>query len=1034
MSGLHIYTSNQLEKLAQIQAQVLNAPVQNPLMPETVVVHSRGMGQWLAMAIAEHNGICANVAFPFPDAFLDDLLETGVPEPGKSSFFKSDNLIFTIMKTLPGCLERPEFETIRHYLADADEQKLFGLSEKLAALFDQYLIFRPDMVMSWEKGPPPHWQASLWQKISEGRTQTHRAGRRNALLETIKNRPENLKSLPDRISFFGISHLPPFHLDVMAALAGMMDIHLFLVNPCREFWGDIVTTREKNRLRGSGPSIVTYPSYFETGNPLLASWGTMGREFINMVHEYEDRIPTSTIECYVDTEPHNWLTTVQAHILDLMDGTRQPTLPASKLPATDDSIQIHSCHGPLREMEILHTHLLAMLETDSALKPRDIIVMAPDIAAYEPFVHAVFGNPPDEKLKIPYHVTDRSVLRENPVAEGLLMLLDAARSRFGASQVMALLDVPFVREKYHLAESDVGQVEKWIADLNVRWGIDGRHKARLGLPESNEHTWQAGLDRLLLGYAMPAEMPRLFEDMLPYDAMEGGRAEVLGHFMEFFSRLVWLADILKSARSLADWGAVLSRVVDTFFQVPDSDAGDIQVVRDVMAQLAECQAVSENDDELEIGTVVLFLEKQFAGHGAGAGFVTGNVTFCTLLPFRSIPAKVICMIGMNNDGFPRQYAQPGFDLMARHPEPGDRIKRNDDKYLFLQALISARDKLYISYVGQSNRDNTPMSPSVIVDELADYMAGALGADRNGLIIKHRLQAFSEAYFSDEGPLFSYSVEDYETCRSARDSRAGNFDASGFFTGKLLPPEDDGRLVSLDALGFFLTNPSKYLLETRLGIVFREKGWALEDDEPFALDPLTRYSVGQDLAAGHDQGIGPVRLEKLQKAMGRLPHGGAGHVVFTRENTDAREFVEKTDALKNGEMRPPVDLVQVVDGFTVTGRLKNIYPEHLLKCDYAATKAKYLLRAWVYHLALDLIEDDTSPKTTLLVLKDATWVFTPVPDNRALLKDLLALYWEGTDEAGAVFSGGVPDLCGDAAEKKKNRCRSCQQCPFEMGGK
>ena len=1002
MPGFYIYTSNYLETLSRQLAGLLTEPSDTPLLPEMVVVHSKGMGQWLAMEIARYNGICANTMFPFPNTFLNRLFEMAGLEDADSRLYDTESLTFRVMHLLPKYLELPEFEAIRRYLADKDQFKLYQLSEKITETFDQYQIFRPGMIDNWEKGQARHWQARLWRALFDTADISHRAHLRKRLMEKIKTAPDRLAGLPRRISLFGISYLPLFHLDVIAALAQLLEIHLFTINPCCEYWGDIVTDKEKKKIKqqyGMGDDSDS-GLYLETGNPLLASWGIMGREFLNMIHGFEGQIqtPIQTTDLYHEVAEKNRLSAVQADILHLRDRTKHRSLSAvadtEKNRPKDDTLQVCSCHSRLREIEALHNYLLDRFEQDPKLLPKDILVMAPDIAAYEPFVHAVFGHSVNAQQKIPYHVSDRSLLRESAIIDGFFLLLEIPKGRFGVTQIMALLDIPGIKEKFGLTEQDTGRIETWVEDTNVRWGIDASYRAGMGLPDFKENTWDAAFQRLLLGYAMPGNANQLFGDILPYDNMEGSDTAVLGNFVEFFSQLVLLAKKLSQEKTLEQWAHTFNTMIDDFFQIEDQQEEERQLLRHTFSDLANLQYTSENTHLMELSVITSFLKNRLSKETSGAGFITGNVTFCTLLPFRSIPAKIICMIGMNSDAFPREYFQPSFDLVAQFPRPGDRIKRNDDKYLFLQALISARDNLYISYVGQSNRDNSQQPPCGVVNELIDYMAKSFDLSEDNIIIKHRLQPFSEAYFKENSPLFSYSMEDYETCLQANQPQRKNNAYQGFVRKPLTEPQPEFRTIDVRDLGFFYALPCKYLLETRLGIYLRQEQMTFEEEEPFLLDPLSRYQMGQDIVAGRMAGIPMDKLETVQRALGRLPHGSMGNILFGEEKREAEEFLDKRHAYETLEKPGLMEVSIPLDDFVVFGKLTDVQKECYLQTVYAKSKPKYLLRAWMHHLALCSVSGKNGPQNTILICKDLTWRFRFVENSRTLLADLLSVYWQG----------------------------------------
>ena len=1003
MPGFYIYTSNQLGKLSKELAGLLAGASEDPLSSEMIVVHSKGMGQWLAMEIARYNGICANTTFPFPNTFLNRLFEMAGLDASDHSPYDTDSLTFRIMHILPQCLDLPEFESIKQYLADNDQFKLFQLSEKISETFDQYQIFRPEMIFNWEKGKEHHWQAQLWRNVFAGSEFFHRAGQRKRLMDKIRTKPESLLGLPDRIFLFGISYLPAFHLDVIAALAKLTDIHLLTINPCCEYWGDIVTDKEKKKI--TKHSVLDAGSdsglYLETGNPLLASWGIMGREFLNMIQGFEDQI--QTVDLYQDVGEKNMLTAIQSDILYLRDRSEKPPLSErEKNGKKDKSIQICSCHSKLREIEILQNNLLSMFEEDPELLPKDILVMAPDIAAYEPFIHAVFDHPLNEQQKIPYHVSDKSILKESSIIDGFFLLLEMSQGRFGVTKIMALLDIHGIKEKFGLADQDMGLIETWVEDTNIRWGIDASHRAGMGLPDFKENTWKAAFDRLLLGYAMPGNDYQLFEDILPYDNMEGSDAVVLGNFIEFFSQIVVMAKQLNREKTLEQWSDTLNTILEDFFLTDDQQEEEKQILRHAFGDIAKFQQTSENNTLLGLPIIISFLKNKVSGESSGTGFITGNVTFCRLLPFRSIPAKIICMLGMNSDAFPRDYFQPSFDLVAQFPRPGDRVKRNDDKYLFLQALISARDKLYISYVGQSNRDNSQQPPCVVVNELIDYMTKSFNISEDSIITQHRLQAFSEAYFKEDRDLFSYSMEDYETCVEANDPKRIIKTYQGFIQKAVTEPDSEYREVDIQDLGFFFSLPCKYFLETRLGIFLQQKHLTLVEEEPFLLDPLDRYQIGQDIVSGTKAGIPMDTLEAIQRSLGRLPHGTAGKIFFSEERIEAQAYMERIHSYGTIENKDPREFSTPVNDFMVSGKLAGIQKECYLQTVYAKSRPKYLLRAWINHLALCMTSGDTDPKATILICKDLSWQFHYVENSMKVLEDLLEIYWEGLKSPTVFF--------------------------------
>ncbi len=1012
---LNIYTSNRLEILAKQLAQIVRQPLPSPIAPEIIVVQSRGMQRWVSMALARHNGICANCSFLFPNAFLQQLFKRLMPDLPDQSLFDPDALTFRIMKILPGCMYRPGFESLQHYLDDdANNLKLFQISEKIADLFDQYLIFRSEMIFGWEKGRENHWQAHLWRLLVNAKEPVHRARLRQALLEKIKNKPHDIENFTPRVSIFGISYLPLFHLEVFVAISRLTQANLFMMNPCKEHWADIVSHTQIKKIHQKYQDVSDSDAelHLDKGNTLLASMGSLGRDFSEMISGLNGRI----YEQYEDPGGRDVLAGIQSDILYLKDRSIPgdgDILNSSELensarvrlnhhqlpPDTDTSIQVHSCHSPMREIEVLHDNLLAMFEQDPQLKPQDIIVMTPDIESYGPYIQAVFDAQIDSALRIPFSIADMGVRKESRGIDGFFFILDLSSSRFSVPGILALLEVPGIKEKFNLSAADIEVAERWIQATKIRWGIDAQHRSKLGLPPFSENTWRAGIERLLLGYALPGHNRRMFSGILPYDHIEGSEARSIGKFLEFIDRLFNVVNALQQKSTLKDWHTMLVDILEQFFAPNEESEREMEVLRRRLGDLSGIQDLSGFNTAIEIEVVRSYLDNLLKQEDFGTGFITSGVTFCAMLPMRSIPFKVVCLVGMNSDAFPRESKALGFDLMAQKPKIGDRSRRHDDKYLFLEALISARNKLYISYVGQNIQDNTPAPPSVLVSELLDYINAGFGFSFEQLITRHRLQAFSPDYFRKDSGLFSYSAENFAAVTSRHDLQ----DNKPLISAALPEPPPEWKKLDIDTLCTFFSNPAKLFLEKRLGIYLTETKAVSEERENFSLSGLDKYILGQDLVNSRVSGTTPEDCLAVQRAGGRLPHGNVGELVYNEMSVDAETFVRK---IKTHTKNEPLKALKVdldIAGFHLTGRISGIHEDALIRVSYASSKPKYILNTWIYHLVLCALVEDKYPGSSLLLCKDSAKEFGRVSNSTDIIEYLLTLYWQGMSEPLPFFS-------------------------------
>ena len=984
MGGFHLYASNRLEILADRLASVLQRPLRSALQPEVIVVQSKGMERWLSHRLAEHFSVWANCRYPFPRAMIRTLFSAVVKQSEASDGFERETIAFRVMDCLSAGADRPEFSAIRRYLGDKpDQQKVYQLAVRIAEAFDGYIVFRPEMILAWERGEQNHWQAELWRAIAGKAVLDHAARQREQFVDALRSGQMSASQrLPERISVFGISYLPPFYLEVLSVAAQYCEVHLCLLVVSRRF------------VDGEGPNL----SRLEEAHDLLVSMGKTNRDFAETVLRHRPCIHSCFASPILDTLLHH----LQANLLHDCDAGLPDRL-RRVLPELDSSIGIHSCHSPLREVEVLYDFLLNAFTEKAELRPRDVIVMTPQIETYAPFIEAVFSLAEQENY-IPYTIIDRSIRRERSMVMTLLAVLELAASRFEASKVVDILMCEEVQRRFALGAADVDLVRKWVDKTHICWGVDAEDRAASGQPKVNQNTWRAGIERLLLGYALPPHEDRLFMDMLPYDDIEGSQTGVLGRAIDYFETLAELVRALRQPKRLSDWQQTLDDMVSRLFLPAEDVEQESQAIRSNLLRLSILQQEAHFFQPVDLEVITSWLEKAFERELSGERrFITGQVTFCAMLPMRSIPYKVICLLGLNSADFPRSSGAVGFDLVADRPQLGDRSLRDEDRYLFLETIVSARDSLYISYVGQSASDNSQIPPSVLVSDLMDHIERSFevpGAPiRDRIFKKHSLQAFSPRYFDPSGPLYSYSRRNLMACMSARSAQE---EAKPLLVGQLPQGEEPMPVVLLEELVAFFDNPAQYLLVNELNLKVPGGVQTILDHEPFDLIGLDRYRLEQQLCermlGGHDvQG-----MYDLVRAEGILPHGRFGALKYQDAFTDVQQFAQHVSAYMTGEALPKQTVsVELLRG-VLEAELADLWPAHMLCMRCGKLRAKDRLRAWIRHLVLNCADNATLPRQTLLVGKEECWRFGPANGSRGLLEILVALYERGKRELLPFF--------------------------------
>jgi exodeoxyribonuclease V gamma subunit len=1117
-----IVHGNRLEDLRSLVVSWTQRYPLDPLENEVILVQSNGIAQWLKLALAEDPrrgsgeadgagcGIAAAIDVQLPARFLwrayrAALGRDAIPD---TSPLDRDALVWRLMRLLPNVVEQAPFAPLKRFLADdGSMRKLHQLAERLADLFDQYQVYRADWLEDWAAGrdrlrtsrsgqlavaAPDLWQPALWRALlvdlGPRAMAQSRAGVHRRFLDRM-HAAAPPHGLPRRVIVFGISAMPAQTLEALAALAGSCQVLLCVHNPCRHHWTDIVADQDllrhqyRRQQRKPGvPMVVDAALLHRYGHPLLAAWGKQGRDYINLLDSHdspenyqEHFAPVSDrrIDLFSEQPATTLLSQLQDDILDLrtLEETR---LQWDPVDARDASIRFHVAHSPQREVEILHDQLLDRFSTHPGLRPRDVIVMVPDIDTYAPHIRAVFGqvDPADDRY-IPFTLADQGQRGNDPLLIAVEHLLRLPDSRFAVSEILDLLDVPAVRKRFGVAQADLPVLHRWIEGAGVRWGVDAGQRATLGLPDGMEqNTWHFGLRRMLLGYAVGSGQS--FDGIEPYDEIGGLEATLIGPLADLLDALNRARSELSREASAGGWGMRLRAMLADFF-VADGERDEALLGR--LEQLLEdWQTACENAGLVDPLPLVVVREAWLAGLDASRlnqRFLAGSVNFCTLMPMRAIPFRVVCLLGMNDGDYPRSQAPWDFDLMGRDYRPGDRSRREDDRYLLLEALLSARDQLYVSWVGRSIRDNSERPPSVLIGQLRDHIAAGwtlLGdegedGDNGGILLQaltqvHPLQPFSARYFlpdTGDDKWFSYSRE-WHALHALRDAAPLPESSPQAGLPAVGAPATE---VELSTLQRFARDPLKYFFNERLKVFFDEALPPPADDEPFVLEGLQRYGLSETLLlaardasnAGDAEALLREGAYQLQRS-GLLPLAGFGvrqQEALIEPLVDLLERYREQRQAWSPEPQPAVPVDIEIDGVRVEGWLGDLRSDEAgayvalravpndLAVDGKSLKWHRLIRPWVEHLAGNA---SGLALSLTVVATDITLILPPLePDvARQLLGDL-AQAWAAVSSmpppvavhSAFAWLSAAPDRARDEArgvfEDSFSRAGEVSQNPY-----
>jgi exodeoxyribonuclease V gamma subunit len=989
---LHVHRAERADRLADGLAETLLDPLADPFTPDVVAVPTRGIERWLTQRLStrlgttgdRQDGVCANVEFPFPGRLIQAALAAATGIDPDNDPWVAERSVWRLLDVVDECLDEPWLATLARHLEGArgdpeDPMRRFGAVRHIADLFDRYGVHRPDMVRAWAAGAPgaddgsDAWQPELWRRLRARIGVPSPAERLAPACERIRSHTVPL-DLPARLSLFGLTRIPRSYLDVLAAIAGHRDLHLFVLHPSPALWETVAAELQ------SGPPITNRREDRTAAAPvnrLLASWGRDVRELqlvLESAGEGDDHH-----HGLLDVEPGTLLERIQADIRD-DDQPLRTALPGEAdarllLDPGDRTVQIHACHGRARQVEVLRDVVLHLLEDDPTLEPRDVIVMCPDIETFAPLIQATFGSgrhadrddddedeADDEHKRLPdlrVRLADRSLRQTNPVLGVVSQLLALADQRATASQLLDLAGRDPVRRRFGFDDDDLSRMQEWVAESGVRWGFDAPHREPFKLGSLQANTWRRGLDRMLVGVAMTEEDRRLVQGVLPLDDVDSGAIDLAGRFAEFVDRVKAAADSLTEPKPIGRWVDAIAQAADSLTATSERDSWQRRELQrllgDVDRESGQAGADAVAGAELELADVRVLLADRLRGRPTRANFRTGHLTVCTLVPMRSVPHRVVCVLGLDDGEFPRRTRRDGDDLLLADPHVGDRDPRTEDRQMLLDALMAATERLIVTYTGADERTNLRRPPAVPVGELLDVVDRTVrsetGSPRDQIVVHHPLQPFDPRNFVP-GKLvpdhpWSFDPQALAGARAIERPR----DPHTAFLPAPLPPRSD-TVIELDNLVRFVEQPVRAFLRDRLGISVSEFFDEVEDELPVELDALGKWGVGQRLLDGVMSGAELDACKDAELARGTLPPGHLALPVLDEIGAVVAQLAGAANALGAGASPGSLDVkLALPDGRTLAGTVTGVCGDTIRATSYSRVRPRDRLRAWVKLLAL-----------------------------------------------------------------------------------
>ena len=1000
--ALHVHRAERTDLLADALGTLLAAPQADPFAEELVVVPARGVERWLSQRLSHvlgrgsgADGVCAGVSFRSPASLIGEITGTREDDP-----WSPDAMVWPLLEVIDANLDQDWCRTVATHLGHfvtGEEKELrqgrrYAVARRLAGLFASYARQRPQLLIDWLDGDVGgldtdlQWQPYLWRALVD-RMAIDPPHIRHA--KTVARLQESGTDMPARLSLFGHTRLASTDIELVEALATHHDVHLWLPHPSAELWTAL------GHVRGAIPRRDD-DSHRSVNHPLLA---TLGRD----LRELQRSLPASvaTDEFVGGTDrPDTLLGWLQS---DIAANAVRPQ--GRSLRADDRSVQVHSCHGPARQIDVLREVLLGLLADDETLEPRDILVMCPDIETYAPLIAADFGlgevvpgAHPAHKLRV--RLADRSLVQTNPLLAAASQLLTLAGSRVTATEVLDIAHAAPVRARFGFTDDDLESITRWVQQANIRWGFDQAHRAPYGIPFV-QNTWRFGIDRVLAGVAMSDDSKAWLDVTLPLDDVGSNSVELAGRLAEFVNRLKSAVESLSGAKPLAQWLTALADGIALLTRTSDDDAWQSsQLQREFAEILARPQA---DTAVMRLPDVVALLRRHLAGRPTRANFRTGTLTVCTMVPMRSVPHRVVCLVGLDDTVFPRIGVLDGDDALGRAPVTGERDIRSEDRQLLLDAICAATDKLVVTYTGANEYSGHPRPPAVPLAELLDALDRTTGEPicKSHVVVRHPLQPFDirnvtpgalgipgEPFTFDTSVLSAASVTGGQ--RPERPDLVAN-------PLPALPPED----VTLQELSRFFANPVKGFF-TALDFTLPWEVEGVDDAMPVEIDNLQEWTVGQRLLTDMLAGMDPDRAGQAEWRRGALPPGRLGWRKANELRDQATELARTALSYRTGSPQAYDIDVDLGAGRRLTGTVSPVFGDRLVEVTYSKLDAQHLLKAWI-------------PLVALAAARPGSWsavcigrqrrrrgaaervIGLPFQDPVSVLRDLVAIYDAGRRE-------------------------------------
>lgn len=989
---IKVCSSHTIYKLADKLADNLSKRIgDDPFSVQQVIVQNQDTARWLKLFLADKNDVCAQIEFILPAKWQYDMIRKVYPDLPRLLPSDIGPMTWSIYELLLHPETSNKTGTVSEWLSRQKHQQkelsVFRFARQVASVFDQYLVYRPEMMLAWQNGESEtgeEWQSDLWRllnnqwkKLENNKLNLNKAELIYDICDAIESGKYPVK---EPLYLFNTGLLSSSVSNIVKALSAQSEIHIFSTN-C------------------TGSDTV-----------LNILTDTLGEEQRKLNKLFESMGAQTD---FTPAEPDYGQTNLAKVKNAILSNDR-----IEALDPGDGSIRIHSCYHPVRELETLHQSLLGLFEGDPELKAEDVLIVTPDLSIYKPFIHGVFESGEEGLPQIPWYVADQKYYQSRDIYKTAETLLGLVDSRFETDAVMGFLSLESIRDRFGFSDYDLSLIQRWFSDNQVYWGLNSEHRVETGEPAEDIHTIDSALKRGWLGLMGGVNPGDLFNGELLYTGINSGeQQEVWASLSEILRKMDHLRKEVNHHKTISEWIEWLNESLKGL--IPEESARGESWEKFIKTgnQISEEMLVTGTKATIPFTLFRnLFLMESESGK-SGAAFFNRGVIFSSMVPVRSLPFKVIALLGLNDDLFPRKPVHPDFDLMTLHPLPGERNRRDEDKNLFLESIMAAEKVHYCSFIGRNARSDEEIPPSSILSGWISVLADASGTKEEEWVSNESLYIYSSA---SEQQIAHYSKTDGEVS-----ARIGKGESTGYAEAALVKPNSDKMMIDPVDIERFYNNPFKAFLTSGFGAKF---GWDSDERNEFNNNNLETHILFQQVFGWLIEGKDEEHIAQLLLNSGSMPAGWPGIYQCDSLIESAKNAIEYITDKGFEPSYNNIDINSSLYDMVIRGTIKNYSKNSFLDISESNPSGKTLFNSWIRHLMLSLNDNNHTETNVIAGIKKEPkhYRFKSVENVKEILSDLLVGYKAGLEtplpffpKTAYEYVSGLPDEDKAISDAGKN---------------